>query len=151
MKQNVVTTNRKAFHNYTILETHEAGLLLAGYEVKSLRKGDANLTDGFVSFRGDEAFIDNIHIPPYAWQSTHVQEYDSRRRRKLLLNKREIVSLSAKVREKGLTVVPLELYFNERGIAKLEIGLAKGKRTVDKRETLKRRDIDRETRRELRS
>ena len=151
LKQKVVTTNRKAYHNYTIVETYEAGLMLAGYEVKSLRAGDANLTDGFVSFRGDEAFIENIHIPPYAQQSTHIQDYDTRRRRKLLLNKREIVALSAKVREKGLTVVALELYFNERGIAKLEIGLGKGKRTVDKRETLKRRDIDRETQRELHS
>lgn len=150
MENKIVTTNRKAFHDYAILETLEAGIVLAGYEVKSLRKGDVNLTDGFVSFRADEAYLDNIHIAPYAQRSTHVQDYDSRHRRKLLLHKPEIVRLSARVREKGLTIVPLEIYFSPRGVAKVKLGLAKGKRTVDKRESLKRRDIEREMRRENR-
>ena len=149
MEKKIVATNRKAFHDFEILETFEAGIVLAGYEVKSLRKGEANLTDGFVGFKGDEAYLENIHIAPYTQQSTHVQDYNSRQRRKLLLHKSEIVRLSQRTREKGLTLVPIEIYFSERGIAKVKLGLAKGKRLADKRETLKRRDIERETRREM--
>jgi SsrA-binding protein len=132
-----------------MLETLEAGMLLAGYEVKSLRQGEVNLTDGFVSFRQDEAFLENIYIAPYRQQSTHVQDYDARRRRKLLLHRGEIKRLFARIREKGLTLVPLELYFTPRGLAKVKLGLAKGKRAADKRETLKRKDMEREIRREL--
>jgi SsrA-binding protein len=150
MENKIVTTNRKAFHDFAILETFEAGIILAGYEVKSLRKGEANLTDGFVAFKGDEAFLENVYIAPYAQQSTHVQDYNARQRRKLLLHKGEIGRLATRVREKGLTVVPLEVYFSPRGIAKVKLGLAKGKRAFDKRETIKRRDIEREMQRELR-
>ena len=149
LEKKIVSTNRKAFHDFEILETVEAGIVLAGYEVKSLRKGDVNLTDGFVGFRNNEAFLENIHIAPYAQLSTHVQDYNSRQRRKLLLHKSEIVRLYHKTREKGLVIVPLEIFFSERGIAKVKLGLAKGKRLADKRETLKRRDIERETRREM--
>jgi len=149
MDNKIVTTNRKAFHDYLILETFEAGMVLAGYEVKSLRKGEVNLTDGFVSFKNGEAFIENVHIAPYSQISTHVQDYDARQRRKILLHKNEIKRLHARVREKGLTVVPLEIFFSPRGLAKVKLGLAKGKRAADKRETLKRKDIDREIRREL--
>jgi SsrA-binding protein len=149
MDKKIVTTNRKAFHDYAILETFEAGLVLHGYEVKSLRKGQANLTDGFVHFSQGEAYLENVHIAPYAQQSTHVQDYDSRQRRKLLLHKQEATRLYTRVREKGLTLVPLELYFTPRGLAKVTIGLAKGKRMVDKRDTLRRKDIEREMRREM--
>jgi SsrA-binding protein len=149
MNNKIVTTNRKAFHDYLILETFEAGMVLAGYEVKSLRKGEVNLTDGFVSFKNGEAFIENVHIAPYSQISTHVQDYDARQRRKILLHKNEIKRLYARVREKGLTVVPLEIFFSPRGLAKVKLGLAKGKRAADKRETLKRKDMEREIRREL--
>lgn len=149
MEKKIVTTNRKAFHDYAIIETFEAGMMLEGYEVKSLRKGDANLTDGMVRFAGDEAFLEGVHIAPYAQLSTHVMDFDARRRRKLLLHRAQINRLAGRVREKGLTVVPLEIYFSPRGLAKVTLGLAKGKRTVDKRETIKRRDIEKETRREM--
>ncbi|MHB9155884.1 MAG: SsrA-binding protein SmpB [Endomicrobiales bacterium] len=148
MEKKTVATNRKAFHNYEILETYEAGMVLAGYEVKSLRKGDVNLTDGFVHFAGGQAYLENVHIAPYAQQSTHVQDYNSRRPRKLLLHKGEVVRLFSRTREKGLALIPLELYFSPRGHAKVTLGLGRGKKTVDKRETLKRRDIEREMQRE---
>lgn len=149
MDKKIVSTNRKAFHNFEILETLEAGIVLEGYEVKSLRSGEANLTDGFVNFRNNEAHVENVHIPPYAQKSTHILEFNSRRSRKLLLHKNEITRLYAKTREKGLALVPLEMYFSSKGIAKVKIGLAKGKRSADKRETLRRRDIEREVRREM--
>lgn len=148
MDKKTISSNRKAFHTYEILEKFEAGLLLAGYEVKSLRKGQANLIDGLVRFINGEAWLDNVHIPPYEQQSTHVIGYDPRQRRKLLLHRNEIARLDSRVREKGLTAVPLELFFSPRGIAKVVIGLAKGKRTVDKRQVLKERDLDREAARE---
>lgn len=148
MERKVVAQNRKAFHDYTILEKYEAGLVLAGYEVKSLRSGQANLTDGFVNFSKNEAFLDNVHIPAYAQMSTHILDFNSRRKRKILMHKREIESLFAKTREKGLTLVPLEIFFSPRGKAKVTLGLGKGKVAADKRETLKKRDIEREMRRE---
>jgi SsrA-binding protein len=148
MENKTVTTNRKALHDYHILESLEAGLVLAGHEVKALRSGQANLTDGYVGFRNDGAYLENIHIPPYSHLSTHITDYDPRHKRKLLLHKKEIVRLYARVREKGLTVVPLELYFSQRGYAKVKLGLAKGKNTVDKRDALKERDIKRDMRRE---
>lgn len=124
-------------------------MVLAGYEVKSLRKGDANLTDGLARFVGGEVRLENVHIAPYAQQSTHVQDYDPRRPRKLLLHKGEARRLENRVREKGLTVVPLELYFTPRGVAKVMLGLGKGKKAFDKRETIKRRDMKREMEREM--
>ena len=149
MERKVVAQNRKAFHDYTILEKYEAGIALAGYEVKSLREGKANLTDGFVGFTKSEAYLENVHIPAYAMISTHIMDFDSRRKRKVLMHKREISALAAKTREKGLTLVPLEIFFSPRGLAKVTLGLGKGKRTVDKRETLKKRDIEREMRRSM--
>lgn len=149
MERKVVANNRKAFHDYAILERYEAGLVLAGYEVKSLRSGQANLTDGFVNFSSHgEAFLDNVHIPAYAQQSTHILDFDPRRKRKLLMHSKEIKNLYQKTREKGLAVVPLEIYFSPRGLAKVSLGLAKGKKSFDKRESLKRRDIEREMRRD---
>ena len=149
MDKKVVATNRKAFHDFEILEKYEAGLVLAGYEVKSIRQGHVNLTDGFVYFNDGEAFLENVNISPYAQQSTHVSEYEPRRKRKILLHKNEILRLFARTREKGLSLVPLEIFFSPKGHAKVVLGLAKGKRTIDKRETLRRRETEREMQKEL--
>lgn len=144
MEKKIAATNRKAYHNYQILETFESGVVLTGYEVKSLRGGDANLGDGYARIARDEAWLENVHIAPYKQQSSHIIDFDPRRRRKLLMHKQEIIRIAAKMREKGLTLVPLELYFSGRGLAKVSLGLAKGKTGVDKRETLKQKDLKRE-------
>lgn len=149
LNKNVVATNRKAFHNFNILETYEAGIVLEGYEVKSLRLGQASLLDSLVRFENNEAYLENAHIAAYSQQSTHVREYNPRRRRKILLHRAQIRRLLGRTYEKGLTLIPLEIYFSARNLAKLTIGLAKGKRTVDKRDTIRRRDMDREMEREL--
>lgn len=148
MDRKLVTTNRKAFHDYSIGEKYEAGMMLAGYEVKSLRSGQVNLTDGYVKIENGQAFIENIHIAPYKQQSTHVADYDPRRSRKLLMHKNEIIRLFSRTREKGFTLVPLEIYFTPKGKAKLTLGLAKGKTSYDKRDDLRRKAIDRETERD---
>jgi SsrA-binding protein len=134
--------NPKAHHDYFILQKYEAGLVLAGTEVKSLRGGKANLKDSHVQIRGGEAFLFNAHISPY----THgnLENHDPTRTRKLLLHKREIEKLHAQIQEKGLTVVPLRLYMKE-GRVKAEIAVVRGKKLFDKRETEKRREADRET------
>jgi len=149
MEKKIIASNRKAYRDYSVLETYEAGIILAGYEVKSLRSSQAMLADGLVSFYRDEAYLENVHIAPYAQQSTHVLEYDPRHSRKLLLHKKEIGRLYDRTREKGLTLIPLEMYFSPRGMVKVVIGLAKGKKTIDKRETIQRRETEREIRREL--
>jgi SsrA-binding protein len=136
-----VTTNRKARHDYTILDTFEAGMALTGTEVKSLRAGRASLTDSFAEVRGREVFLLGMHIPEYT-QGTWTN-HEPRRTRKLLLNRAEIERVSGKVRESGLTLVPLSVYFAD-GWAKVELGLARGKRTYDKRQDLAKRDADRE-------
>ena len=147
----VVAQNRKARHDFAIEDTYEAGLVLQGTEVKSLREGRASLVDGFVDIDGGEAWLHNVHIPEYT-QGTWTN-HSARRRRKLLLNKDEIHKLIIKTRESGHTIVPLSLYFKD-GRAKVEIALAKGKRNYDKRQTLReqqdRREADRamSTRRE---
>lgn len=151
MERKIVTSNRKAFHDYSIIDRFEAGIVLAGYEVKSLRNGDANLKDGFVSINGGQAFLENIHIAPYKFQSKHVTDYEPRRPRKLLLHKNEIIRLFSRTREKGLTIVPLELFFSPRGIAKVTLGLAKGKTSFDKREAIMKKDMDRDMEREKRN
>ncbi|GAA0925598.1 SsrA-binding protein SmpB [Virgisporangium ochraceum] len=137
----VVASNRKAYHDYTILDTFEAGMQLTGTEVKSLRAGRANLVDAFAEVRQGEVFLLNMHIPEYA-QGTWTN-HEPRRTRKLLLKRPEIDRLQGKVRETGNTLVPLAVYFSD-GWAKVEIGLAKGKRTYDKRQDLAKRDADRE-------
>jgi SsrA-binding protein len=137
----VVTTNRKARHDFTILDTFEAGMSLTGTEVKSLRAGRASLTDSFAEVRGGEVFLLGMHIPEYAlgtWTN-----HEPRRTRKLLLNRAEIDRLAGKVRESGLTLVPLSVYFAD-GWAKVELGLARGKKAYDKRQDLAKRDADRE-------
>jgi len=142
-----ITTNRRARFNYHILETYEAGLALLGSEVKSLRDGRANLSDAYAIVQRGEAFLMNAHISPYSY--ARGGGHDPTRTRKLLLHKREIERLGAKLAEKGLTLVPMRMYFKD-GKAKVELGLAKGKTRYDKRETLKRKQADREMQRAMR-
>lgn len=137
----LIATNRQAWHNYHILETMEAGLVLLGSEVKSLREGRANLKDSFARLKEGEAYLFNMHISPYAQAGP--LNGDPKRTRKLLLHRQELSRLIGKVAEKGLTMVPLKLYFKE-GRVKVELALAKGKTLYDKRETLKAREHQRE-------
>lgn len=143
----IVAENRKARFDYTIHETFEAGLVLTGSEVKSLRDSQCNLKDSYVSFRGHEAFLQNAHIGVY--KASSYNNHEPERLRKLLLNKNELHKIFAATTEKGMTCVPLKLYF-KRGKAKVEIGLAKGKQKGDKREAIKSRETDREIQRSMR-
>lgn len=142
----LMLTNRRARHEYDILETFDAGLALVGTEVKSIRAGRANLQDAFCKVEGGEVWLYNMHIAPYE-HGTH-WNVDPRRRRKLLLHRREIDYLRGRVEQKGLALIPLTLYF-QHGYAKVQIGLARGKKLYDRREDIARRDAEREQRREL--
>jgi SsrA-binding protein len=146
--ERVIATNRKALHNYEILERADAGIVLRGTEIKSIREAGLNFRDSFVEFRGGEMFLVGAAIGPYS--HGNIQNHAEGRDRKLLLHKREILKLGGKATEKGLTLVPLKAYFDQ-GRVKLEIGLARGKKAHDKRETLKRKDLDRETRAAVRA
>lgn len=137
--------NKKISRDYNILETYEAGIALKGSEVKSIREGRVSFTDSFVRIKKGEAWLSNLHITPY---SQGTGDYNPKRDRKLLLHKREIKKLTGALPQKGLTLLPLRIYF-KRNKVKLQIGLAKGKRKYDKREAIKRRDIEREMRREI--
>jgi SsrA-binding protein len=137
----VVARNRKAHHEYQILETWETGLVLLGSEVKSLREGNASLSDSYARVENGEAWLYNMHIGPYGPSGPDAHEF--KRRRKLLLHRREIRRLIGNVEQAGLTLIPLEVYFRH-GYAKLKLALAKGKRHRDKREDIKRREADRE-------
>ncbi|MFE9688664.1 SsrA-binding protein SmpB [Micromonospora sp. NPDC005806] len=137
----VVASNKKARHDYAILDTYEAGMALTGTEVKSLRAGRASLVDAFAQERSGELYLHGMHIPEYT-QGTWTN-HEPRRTRKLLLKRLEIDRLIGKTRESGLTLVPLQVYFSD-GWAKVEIGLAKGKKTYDKRQDLAKRDAERE-------
>ena len=137
----LIAQNKKARHDYHIEDTYEAGLVLMGTEVKSLRAGRASLVDGFVDIEGNEAWLHGVHIPEYT-QGTWTN-HAARRKRKLLLNRAEIDKIERRVNEKGLTIVPLSLYFLD-GRAKVEIALARGKKTWDKRHSLAERQADRE-------
>lgn len=136
-----VATNRKAYHDYFILEKFEAGLVLTGTEVKALRDGKANLKDSYVIFKGGEAWLFGLHISPYS--HGNIQNHDPERTRKLLLHRRQIDKLSSESIIKGNTIVPLRLYFKD-GRAKAEIAVVKGKREYDKRDSKRERDADRE-------
>ncbi|GAB3850224.1 SsrA-binding protein SmpB [Verrucosispora sp. WMMD703] len=140
----VVASNKKARHDYAILDTYEAGMALTGTEVKSLRAGRASLVDAFAQERDGELYLHSMHIPEYV-QGTWTN-HEPRRTRKLLLKRLEIDRLIGKLRESGLTLVPLQVYFSD-GWAKVEIGLAKGKKAYDKRQDLAKRDADREIQR----
>lgn len=135
----IIQENKKAWHDYTILEKYEAGLVLTGSEVKSLRDRNVQLKDSFVVFKGSEAFLQNAHISEY--KSSSYNNHEPERHRKLLLNGKELEEIFAAIQEKGLTCVPTKIYF-KNGRAKLEIALAKGKKTHDKREAIKKRDVD---------
>jgi SsrA-binding protein len=147
-ERKVVASNRKARHEYEILDTFEAGIALRGPEVKSLRNGKANLTDGYAVIRRGEVFLANVHIGAYekAWR----ENLEPRRERKLLLHRAEISRLEGKVAERGLTLIPLQLYF-KNGRAKVELGLCRGKRRHDKRESIRRREMERDLQRALRA
>ena len=137
----LITTNRKARHEFHLMMVVEAGLVLTGTEVKSLRDGIASLDEAYAVISGEELFVVNLHIPEYTHGNR--MNHDPKRRRKLLLHQAEIRKLDAKVKEKGLTLIPTKLYFR-RGWAKIEIALAKGKRLYDKRQDMKKRDAKRE-------
>lgn len=143
----VVSENRKAWHDYFIDETYEAGLVLTGTEVKSLRLGHANLRDSYAMVEGGEVFLYNVHISPF--EQGNRFNHEPLRKRKLLMHRQEIVRLFGRVREKGYTLVALKLYF-KRGRAKVEIGLARGKKQYDKRHDIAERDAKREVERSLR-
>jgi SsrA-binding protein len=142
-----IASNRKARHDYSIEDVFEAGIMLSGTEVKALRAGRASLTDGFVSVDGGEAWLEGVHISEYS-QGTWTN-HAPRRKRKLLLHREEIDRLDSRVREKGLTIIPLSLYFLD-GRAKVEIALARGKREWDKRQALRERQDNLEARRAIR-
>ncbi len=145
--EQVVSTNRKAYHDYFIEETYEAGITLLGTEVKSLREGKVNLKDSYALIKGNEIFLLNCHISPYS--HGNIQNHDPLRTRKLLLHRKEINKLWGKLTQKGLTLIPLKIYF-KKGKAKVEIGLCKGKKQYEKREVLKEKEARREIERHLR-
>lgn len=143
----IVTTNRKARRDYEILETMEAGIVLWGTEVKSLRAGGAHLKDAYAAVEREELFLYNAHISPY--EQGNRFNHEPTRTRKLLMHAREIRRLLGKIQEKGLTLIPLKLYFNDAGKVKVELGLAKGRRAYDKRREIAERDAKREMQRAL--
>ncbi len=139
--------NRSAYHDYSIEDKYDAGIVLAGTEVKSIREGKVSFVDSFCFFAKGELWVKNMHIAEYRFGTTnnHLAVHD----RKLLLNKRELRKLENKMKEKGYSIIPLRIFFNEKGLAKMEIGLGKGKKHFDKRETIKKRDIEKEIKRYL--
>jgi SsrA-binding protein len=144
----IVAENRKARYNYEIIDTYEAGLVLTGTEVKSLREGKANIAESYASDEGGEIWLINSYLPEYLQANRF--NHETRRRRKLLLSRREMHRLQVAINREGMTLVPLKIYFNDRGRAKLELALAKGKKLHDKRETEKERDWNRQKSRILR-
>lgn len=146
-QEKVIAKNRRALHDYEILETFEAGIELTGTEVRSLRENNCQLTDCFALIRNGEVWLNNVHISPYANGSIFNPNPD--RKRKLLLHKKQIRYLDAKVAEKGLALVPLQMYFKENGLVKVELALGRGKKLYDKRASMKERDTKREIDRAL--
>jgi len=148
-KTKTVAENRRARHDYFIDDTLETGIVLEGSEVKSLREGKANIAESYATVEGGELWLINSYIPPFSQSKAAAFSHEERRRRKLLVSRRELARLHQGLGRDGMTIVPLRLYFNDRGRAKLEIGLAKGKKTVDKRETEAKRDWNRQKQRLL--
>lgn len=142
-----IARNRRAFHDYEILETFEAGIELVGTEVRSLRDSNCQLTDAFALVRNGEVWLNNVHIPPFS--HGNINNVDPDRKRKLLLHKRQIRYLASKAQEKGLALVPLKMYFKDNGLVKVELALARGKKLYDKRESMKKRDTARDIDRAL--
>ena len=147
--EKVVATNRKAFHDYAIQEKLEAGIVLKGTEVKSLREGRVNLRDSYASVDHGQVVLHHCHISPYS--HGNIMNHDPLRPRRLLLHRREISKLLGKTQQKGLTLIPLRIYFSSRGRAKVEIALAKGKKQYDRREAIKAREAGREVERAMKS
>lgn len=143
MSEALIAENRKARFDYEILQTFEAGLVLVGSEVKSIREKQVQLKDSYISFRGEEAFLQNAHISVY--KSSSYNNHEPERLRKVLLNRNELDKISASIREKGLSCVPLRMYF-KKGRAKIELALVRGKKAHDKRHDIKKRDVDRQLR-----
>jgi SsrA-binding protein len=139
--------NRSAFHDYSIEDKYDAGMVLTGTEVKSLRDGRASFNDSYCYFNKGELWIKSLHIAEYSHGT--VNNHDPVRERKLLLRKRELLKMEAKIKEKGYSIVPLRIFFSEKGFVKMEIGLGKGKKHYDKRESIKQRDTEREMKRYL--
>ena len=137
--------NRSAFHDFFIEDKYDAGMVLTGTEVKSLRDGRASFNDSYCYFDKGELWIKSLHIAEYSHGT--VNNHDTIRVRKLLLRKKELLKMEAKIKEKGFTIVPLRIFFSEKGFVKMEIGLGKGKKLYDKRDTIKQRDTDREMKR----
>ena len=146
--QTSIAENRKAFHDFHLLESFEAGIVLLGTEVKAIREGRVNLRDSFARLEDGEVFLYNVNISPYSHRG--YADHEPLRRRKLLLNREEIRKLTGKTVEKGMTLIPVRLYY-KNGRVKAQISLAKGKKDYDKRETIKRRETDRETRAAIKS
>lgn len=144
----VITVNRKAFHDYEILDKFEAGMVLTGSEVKSLRAGHVNLKDAYVNIRRREAFLLNAHISIYP--NANYNNHEPERDRKLLLNRRELHKWEQKIKTRGMSIIPLQIYMTPKGLMKVEIALAKGKREYEKKQKIKERDIRREMDRDLR-
>ena len=143
----VVAKNKKAYHDYEIIETYEAGIVLEGSEVKSVRAGRVSMKDSYAKVKDGELWLYNMHIAPYEKSAAFVPS--PRRRRKLLMHKREILKLKSKTEERGFTLVPLEIYINDRGIVKIKLALARGRRTYQKKQYLIERQKEREKEREL--
>lgn len=148
-KEKVIAKNRRAFHDYEILETYEAGIELTGTEVRSLRENNCQLTDCFALVRNGEVWLNNVHIAPFS--HGNIANHDPDRRRKLLLHRRQIRELERQTREKGMALVPLKMYFNERSLVKVELALARGKKLHDKRASMAERDSKREIERALKA
>ena len=142
-----VATNKTAFHNYEILETFEAGIALLGSEVKAIREGRVSLKESYAEVKDGDVVLIKCHISPY--EAANIFNHEPLRERKLLLRRREIRRLTGKVEERGLTLVPMRMYFGERGKIKVELALARGRRAYEKRDVIKKRDVEREIRAEI--
>lgn len=145
-----ITINKKAYFDYEILETFEAGVVLSGQEVKAVKNNQINLKGSYVVIKNGEAFLLNAHISPYK-KAGILKDYNPERSRKLLLNKKELKHLIGKSQEKGLTILPLKVYTKGRGKIKIEIGIGKGKKKYEKRETIKKREVEREIKQKLKN
>lgn len=145
----ILAQNKKAYHDYFIEDTFEAGIVLQGTEIKSVRKGSANLKDSFIRIKNDEAFLENMHIAPY--EQGNIFNHEPLRTRKLLLHKKEILKLAKEIKEGGYTIVPTKLYFDKGSKVKVEIALAKGKKLFDKRQSLKEKDAKRDIEKALKN
>jgi len=141
-RKNIVIKNKRAEFDYEFIETFVAGVMLVGTEIKSIRAGKASLVDSYCYFSNSELYVKGLHISEYWWGN--MNNHDPRRERKLLLSKKELSKLQRKIKEKGLTIIPTKLFINEKGFAKLVIGLAKGKKQYDKRESIKEKDMKRD-------